>query len=64
MDTWYIIGQLLRNAFVQALYPSLENSVNIDNVEDGNKNTKLSKAYIKSGGKPLSKKKKRKHSSD
>ncbi len=31
-DIWNIIGQLLRNAFIEALYPSLENSVNISSV--------------------------------
>jgi uncharacterized protein DUF748 len=63
VNTWYIIGQLLRNAFIQALYPSLENSVNISNVgEGGKKETKLSKAYTASGGKPLDKKDKKKKS--
>ena len=28
-----IIGQVLYNAFIQALYPSLENSVNINSVD-------------------------------
>ncbi len=60
VNTWYIIGQLLRNAFIQALYPSLENSVNINNVDEGDKKeTKLSKAYKDSGGKPLTKKAKK-----
>lgn len=31
-DIFSIIGQILRNAFIQALYPSLENSINISNV--------------------------------
>ena len=30
VNTWYIIGQILKNAFIQALYPALENSVNIN----------------------------------
>lgn len=32
-NIWGIIGQLLHNAFIQALYPSLENSVNMSTVE-------------------------------
>lgn len=28
-DTWGIIGQVLRNAFIEALFPSLENSVSL-----------------------------------
>ena len=28
-----IIGQVLYNAFIQALYPSLENSVNINSIK-------------------------------
>jgi hypothetical protein len=44
INTWYIIGQMLRNGFIQALYPALENSVNINSV-DGEKNSKLKTAY-------------------
>ena len=29
IDIWELIGEVLKNAFIQALYPSLENSVNI-----------------------------------
>jgi hypothetical protein len=32
VDVWEIIGQVLHNAFIHALYPSLENSVNINSV--------------------------------
>ncbi|GAO43998.1 DUF748 domain-containing protein [Flavihumibacter petaseus] len=32
VNAWVIVGQLLRNAFIEALYPSLENSVNINSV--------------------------------
>jgi hypothetical protein len=49
-DVWTIIGQILRNAFIQALYPALENSVNINSL-DGKKKapqSDLQKAYIKS----------------
>src|SRR5450432_4874504 len=37
IDIWQLIGQVLRNAFIQALYPSLENSVNL-NLLNGKKN--------------------------
>ena len=45
IDTWYIIGQLLRNGFIQALYPSLENSVNLNSVNDVKDDSKMGKAY-------------------
>jgi len=32
-NIWEIIGQVLRNAFIQALYPSLENEINLQSVE-------------------------------
>src|ERR1700722_9317014 len=32
INTWYIIGQMLRNGFIQALYPALENTVNLQSV--------------------------------
>jgi hypothetical protein len=61
INVWYIVGQLLRNAFIQALYPSLENSININNVGEGDKaETKLSKVYKDSGGKPINKKEEKK----
>jgi hypothetical protein len=31
-DTWGIIGQILRNAFIEALFPSLENSVSLSSL--------------------------------
>ena len=50
INLWYLIGQVLRNAFIQALYPSLENSVNINSTKGDEKNqTILSKAFEKSG---------------
>jgi len=33
VNTWIIVGQLLRNAFIQALYPSLENTINLNSVD-------------------------------
>ncbi len=51
IDIWYLIGQILKNAFIQALYPSLENSVNINSVGGGNaKDSPLQKEISNSGG--------------
>jgi hypothetical protein len=44
IDIWYIIGQLLRNGFIQALYPALENDININSVNDVKGDSKLGKA--------------------
>ena len=33
VNVWYIIAQTLRNGFIQALYPALEESVNINSVD-------------------------------
>lgn len=42
VSTWYAIIQLLRNAFVQALYPAIDNEISLatlnKNQEDSNKN--------------------------
>jgi hypothetical protein len=43
-DTWEIIAQVLHNAFIQALYPSLENSVSINSV---NKEEKRSRIFFR-----------------
>jgi hypothetical protein len=48
IDIWYLLGQVLRNAFIQALYPSLENSVNIRSVSGKKEETKLSTEFEKS----------------
>ncbi|HTE29487.1 MAG TPA: DUF748 domain-containing protein [Chryseolinea sp.] len=48
VNTWAVIGQLLRNAFIQALYPSLENSVSLNTVEKDEKKTLLEKIFKKS----------------
>ncbi|HSZ33913.1 MAG TPA: DUF748 domain-containing protein [Puia sp.] len=51
IDIWYLIGQVLKNAFIQALYPSLENSVNINSVDGGKaKDSPLQKEISNSGG--------------
>jgi hypothetical protein len=44
-NLWYIVGQLLRNGFIQALYPSLENSINLSSVDDAKGNSKLGNLY-------------------
>jgi uncharacterized protein DUF748 len=49
-NIWEIIGQVLHNAFIQALYPALENSVNINSVnkvEDKKPKTFLGKIFSK-----------------
>jgi Domain of Unknown Function (DUF748) len=51
IDIWELIGEVLRNAFIQALYPSLENSVNIGQVDKGEvKDSPMKKEMGKSGG--------------
>lgn len=51
-NTWEIIGQVLRNAFIEALYPSLENEVNIGSVstKKDEPKTVLGKAFEKISG--------------
>jgi uncharacterized protein DUF748 len=50
IDIWYLIGQVLRNAFIQALYPSLENSININSVGGDKKDSPLKQEISSSGG--------------
>ncbi len=52
-DLWQIIGEVLYNAFIQALYPSLENSVSINSVPEPKekKKTFLGKLFDHSGKK-------------
>ena len=45
VDIWYMIGQILYNAFIQALYPSLENSVNINSLKDKTPDSKMKSEY-------------------
>jgi hypothetical protein len=51
IDIWYLISQVLKNAFIQALYPSLENSVNINSVG------KIPEGFIKNKTEPKKTKK-------
>jgi hypothetical protein len=50
-NIWEIIGETLQNAFIQALMPSIENTVNLAKVEEDNKEEK--KGFLKNifGGK-------------
>jgi hypothetical protein len=51
IDIWELIGQVLKNAFIQALYPSLENSVNINSVGKVDaKDSPMQKEISNSGG--------------
>lgn len=38
VDTWTIIGEILQNAFIKALIPTLENSISIGKVKEAKKN--------------------------
>jgi hypothetical protein len=60
VDTWYIIGQVLRNGFIQALYPALENSVNINTVDKVKDDSKLGAAYKGAKGPGAGKEEKKK----
>jgi hypothetical protein len=66
IDIWELIGQVLKNAFIQALYPSLENSVSLNslNGQKGQSASALDKTLQKSnkemGVKPKEKEKSKK----
>ncbi len=49
IDIWQLIGQVLKNAFIQALYPALENSVNINSIS-GVKDSDMKKEMNSTGG--------------
>ena len=50
VSIWYIIAEILQNAFIQALYPALENSVNIHSLDKKNQpETPLKKMYDTEG---------------
>ena len=58
VSIWIIIGEVLHNAFIQALYPALENTVNINSVDSKNKpETNLKKQYDQSKNSKSDKKK-------
>jgi hypothetical protein len=57
-DIWKIIGQVLHNAFIQALYPSLENSVSINSVTaEEKKHPNIFQKIFKNKKEPADKKK-------
>lgn len=46
VNIWVIVGQLLRNVFIQALYPALDHSVNISSVgKEEDKQTFLGRVF-------------------
>ena len=49
LNTWRAISFVLRNAFLNALRPSLDNSISINNLKEGGKKTFLEKVF---GGNP------------
>jgi hypothetical protein len=65
IDIWSLIGQVLKNAFIQALYPSLENSISLNSLtgkKDQSKtdlDTALQKSNKEMGVKPARKKSKK-----
>ncbi|PWU02862.1 MAG: hypothetical protein C5B52_04450 [Bacteroidetes bacterium] len=59
VDVWYLIGQILYNAFVQALFPALENSVNIHDLDKKAPDTPLKREYEQSKKSYNSKKQKK-----
>ena len=46
ISIWDIIGQVLYNAFVQALHPSLENSINLNSVNSAEGQQKKPKGFL------------------
>lgn len=49
LNTWRAISFVLRNAFLSALKPSVDNSISINNLKEGGKKTFLEKVF---GGNP------------
>ncbi|WP_025764646.1 DUF748 domain-containing protein [Dyadobacter tibetensis] len=39
-NVWYALGQILQNAFIQALQPSIDGEISMDSVENGEENKK------------------------
>ncbi len=56
VDTWNAIHYVLRNAFVQAIRPTIENSISVNKLNPGHKETFLEKIF---GGDDDKKKKKK-----
>lgn len=45
INVWRAVSIILRNAFVQALRPSIENSINVNRLDEDSKNTFLEKVF-------------------
>jgi hypothetical protein len=62
INTWRAVSMLLKNAFVAALKPAIDNSINIHKLEDEKKKTLLEQLFNdgKKEGAEMSKKEKRK----
>jgi hypothetical protein len=58
-NVWYAIGEVLRNAFIQALQPSIDQEINIQTVETGKEDKKnfLEKIFDKDDKSDKNKKK-------
>ncbi|HMH33836.1 MAG TPA: hypothetical protein VK543_12440, partial [Puia sp.] len=48
VNVWSILQEILYNAFIQALYPALENSVSIHSLDNKKPDTQLKTAFDKS----------------
>jgi len=59
VNTWRAISYVLRNAFLHALRPSLDNSININNLKEGGKKTFLERVFTKDPAKKEAKKERR-----
>ena len=60
VNKWHAISYVLRNAFLQALRPSLDNSININKLKDNDKKTFLERVFSRDPEKKAAKKKKQK----
>ncbi len=58
VNKWHAISYVLRNAFLQALRPSLDNSININKLKDNDKKTFLERVFSRDPEKKAAKKKK------
>ncbi len=59
INLWRAISFVLRNAFLNALKPSLDNSININNLQESGKKTLLEKVFGDKNKEKDSKEKKR-----
>lgn len=59
VNKWHAISYVLRNAFLQALRPSIDNSININNMKGDGKKTFLERVFSKDPDKKETRKEKR-----